>query len=266
MVFAHTLRPVSYRTHTMQMLSRILEGHSNTVAIRSHHIIPLLMVMVVITAVGAAATARAEANVTAQISLEVNIPDHAVIHIRSEERPSAEGPAKFRGDGNATIFDLSCAVAGKVPEQCLELYGGPLLDTLGRPYPPLETDAQGRIIRAGSFPQYFQSPPKVVRIFAPTEGWQLQVELLGLPLLTADRFAAYSDRGGWRCLGYHHDWEGQAACPSDSDASRVPVPITELPGEAGGWHEVTVQLMLRLDGSEPPGIHTGVLRYTLANF
>jgi hypothetical protein len=56
------------------------------------------------------------------------------------------------------------------------------------------------------------------------------------------------------------------ACPAEVDAARQAVPVTESLTAPGGWQELTMRLMLRLDGSEPSGLHSGVLRYTLVSF
>jgi hypothetical protein len=200
----------------------------------------------------------------AQLRLEVLIPSRTVMYVATTDTATNE-PARTQ-EGWTTVFDLSCATLGALPPQCQGLYGGPLLDTQGRPYPPVEVDSNGRVTKVGSFPQFFDAASRTVRLYTPAANWRIQVEFVDLAPLRADNFAVYSNHGGWHCLGYHPDWLDAATCSPGTDAAKRPVSVAEVTGNNGGWHDIALQLRLRLDGSEPSGSYSGVLRYTLASF
>jgi hypothetical protein len=216
------------------------------------------------------AAAQSDNQPDTQLYVEVMIPQRTVLHFAGlqETGPTGRTPA-----ADTLTFDLSCATVGSLPQHCHALYGGPLLDTFGRPYPPVEIDAHGRFVSTGNFPQYFEAEPRTLRIFT-SESWRLQAELIGMGALGAEHFAVWTDQGQWRCLGWHQDWLEESgrgwmnsqSCPAEVDAGRQAVPVTESLTPSGGWQELTMRLMLRLDGSEPSGLHSGVLRYTLVSF
>jgi hypothetical protein len=208
----------------------------------------------------------------ARLRIELNIPDRTVMYFSG---PPAGATGSFSNPGaqGSVIFDLNCATLGELSGHCSRLYGGPLLDTFGRPYPPVRVDAAGRFISSDSFPQYFESRARTLRFFLPDDSWRLQVELLGMQGFSADHFAIWTDHGHWRCLGWHEDWLEHlrgwmepAACPADADAARHVVTLAEARENPGGWQELLIRLMLRIDGSEPSGSYSGVLRYTLVSF
>lgn len=225
--------------------------------------------------------AAAEEEARATIELEVEIPNRIVMYF--VERGSVESrdgsraadtstlfAAASNGSSTTTVFDLSCATLGVLPSGCAGLYGGALLDTQRRPYPPVKHDAAGNITGAGDFPQFFTADSKTLRVFTPLPDWQVQVDMVGADaLLGAEHFSVYSSTNGWRCLGYHPDWQQADApesCPTSTDAARLSVPVVTVANGPGGWYDVTMGLKLRLDGSEAAGNFDRVLRYTLVDF
>lgn len=233
--------------------------------LRVTHLRPLLGTLLLLVLPGSLAAEPG----AVQLQLEVNIPERTVMHFTATSGSAAE---RMATDAEGIVFDLACARPGTVTESCLALYGGALLDTEGRPYPPVNLDAAGRFTAVGNFPQYFQSASRNLRFFTSADSWQLQVEFIGETVITADHFAIHTDRAGWHCLGYHSDWldpvVGAAAgvtCSAGTDASRNPVLVASSDTTSHGWQELAVQLMLRIDGSEPAGSYSSVLRYTLAS-
>lgn len=221
-----------------------------------------------------ASAALANDPASAQLRLEVAIPDRSVLMFASDPGPVTASETLQQVQQEGLVFDLSCATLGTLPNHCLTLYGGPLLDTFGRPYPPVNRDVDGRFISTGAFPQYFESSTKTLRFFHPRSQWNLQVQLLGMPELDPSHFAIWTDQGQWRCLGWHEDWLEESgrgwmeatSCPPSANAALESVSVAESTTYPDGWQEIDVRLMLRIDGSEHSGSHSGVLRYTLVSF
>lgn len=211
-----------------------------------------------------------EVEAKAQLQLEVRIPDQLVMYFEQERSGNAGLSLAGRGSSATikTVFDLTCATLGALPGRCHSLYGGALLDTEGRPYPPADVNASGKVVGPGSFPQFFEAPTRTLRVYTPARRWQVQVEMLNDSTLTADNFSVFSSVNGWRCLGYHPDWLTVATetCLTSTDASRASVTVVDAPNSKGGWHDITLGLKLRLDGSEAAGSYDSVLRYTLVTF